>query len=289
MPFKQELIQIGIGFLDTGKYEKAIEYFTKSIETDPNYSEAYEYRGIAQYKILKIPEALTDLNKAVKINPQNHNAWFNKGEIHFFRKEFIEAEACYLKANETYTGSFFYLSGLAEVSLKLKKYQPALNYCNEILKDAPADAIALTFRISAYAGLKNYNNAIKDCLKLLDLDKKTSTRYNNLGFYYSKIGELRKAENNLNVALQLNPTHPYALDNLGYVYYLQDKLEPALNQINKSLEIDPSNSYGYKNRALVYLKQNKLTEAQEDLHKAKALGYSEEYDDEVENLIHTYF
>ncbi len=283
-----ELIELGTGFLDTFKYEKAIEYFSRAILLDPHLAEPYEYRGIAFYKILKIPEALQDLGKAVELDPVNHQAWYNKGEIHFYRKEFNLAEAAYLKANEIYGGSFFYLSALAETKLKLKQYQQAADYCDQVLENDPADSIALSFRASALSGLKNYAAAIKDNLKLVDLGKRNATLYNNIGFYYSKLGELRKAENNLLVALQINATHPYALNNLGHVYHLQNNPEEALKKINQSIEIDPSNSYAYKNRALVYIQQGKPVEAQADLKKARALGYADDYDDEVDIFLRTY-
>jgi len=220
MQSADEFIEIGSGLLDTGKYEKAIDFFSKAIEAGSVSSRAYEYRGISYYKIYKIIEALQDFEKAVESDRLNHNAWYNKGEIHFQRKEFTKAEEAFLQANEIYPGSFVYLSALAELNLKRKIYVQAINYCDAIINESPSDSIALQLRAFSYAGLKNFNAAIKDLVKIIVPGKSSAGDYNNLGYYYSNTGELRKAENNLRIALELNSSHPYALNNLGYVCFI---------------------------------------------------------------------
>lgn len=248
-----ELLKIGIGLLDTNKYKKAIEFFSQVIEINPANAESYEYRAIASFKIYDVESALADIQKALELDPENHNAWFTKGEIFRYKKEYEQAEFCYIQADKIYPDSFVYLTGLMQAASPQKKYSEAIGYCNQILKESPLDDIALHYRGHAYAKQKNYAAAIKDFLKLIEIGKQTATNYNNLGFWYSKIGEVRKAYNNLSIALQLNATHPYALDNMGYVHYLKGDYDKAILCINQSLEIDPSNSYGYKNRALIYI------------------------------------
>jgi tetratricopeptide (TPR) repeat protein len=285
MQTEEELIKFGVGSLDTNKFIKAIEYFTQAIELNSKNSETFELRGIAWFKIFNIEQALHDTIKAIELDIINHRAWFNKGEILKYKKEFIEAEFCYIQADKLYPDSNFYLTGLIQTSKALKKYQQSIEFCNRILNERPSDAISLYYRGMSYAGLLNYPYAIKDFLKLIEIGKKTATNYNNLGYWYSKIGELKKARNNLSVALQLNPTHPYALNNMGFVMYLEGNFQKALELITRAIEIDASNSYSYKNRALVYLKINKRELALHDLNISKSLGYKEDYDSEVEDLL----
>ena len=46
-----------------------------------------------------------------------------------------------------------------------------------------------------------------------------------------------------------------------------------------------TNSYAYRNRGLLYIKQHKPEEACADSHKALSLGFTENYGDEVEELV----
>lgn len=285
MQNETELIEIGIGLLETHKYKKSIEIFTQAIQINPINSEIFELRGIANFKLFAIDEALSDTSKAIEIDVENHRAWYNKGEILKYKAEYEEAEYCYRQADKIYPQSLFYLTGLIETTLAQKKYAETISFCTQILNDLPADIIALTKRGFAYSQQLNYQAGINDYLKLVELGKRNATIYTNLGFWYGKLGLLKKASNNLSVALQINPTHPYALNNLGYVNYLEGNNKKALELINKSLEIDPSNSYAYKNRALVSLKNGQKETALIDLNKAKSLGYTEDYDNEVAELL----
>jgi tetratricopeptide (TPR) repeat protein len=285
MQSEEELLKIGVGLLETFKYKKAIEFFTQVIEINPANPDSYEYRGIARFKIYDVDAALNDLDKAVELKPENHQAWYTKGEILRYKKEYALAEYCHLQADGIYPDSFVYLTGLIQTASAQKKYAETIGYCNQILKESPADDLALSYRGLAYARQKNYAPAIKDFLKLIEIGKCTAGNYNNLGFWYSKTGDIKKAYNNLSIALQINPTHPYALDNMGHVHYLKGDFEKALLCIDQSLDIDPSNSYGYKNRALIYLKTGKTDLAVADLQKARLLGYAEDYDSEVEELL----
>lgn len=285
MQTEEELIKFGVGFLDTNKFIKAIEYFTQAIELNSKNSGTFELRGIAWFQIFNIEQALNDTSKAIELDIKNHRAWFNKGEILKYKKEYTEAEFCFSQADKLYPDSNFYLTGLIQTSKALKKYHQTIEFCNRILKERPSDAISLSYRGKSYAALLNYPSAIKDFLKLIEIGKKTATNYNNLGFWYSKIGELKKARNNLSVSLQLNPTHPYALNNMGFVMYLEGNFQKSLELITRAIEIDASNSYSYKNRALVYLKIDKRELALHDLKISKSLGYKEDYDNEVEDLL----
>src|SRR5882724_10793857 len=164
MNSEKELFGIASGLLDTFKYQKAIEFFTKVLEINPANAEALNLRGLANFKLYNAEQALTDFSRATELDPQNHNAWYNKGEILRFKKDPKGAEYCYRQADMIYPDSFNYTTGLIRVSFTLKRYKDAIGYCNRILKEAPADDIALYYRGISYGKLKMFNDAIKDFL-----------------------------------------------------------------------------------------------------------------------------
>jgi len=284
-----ELMNIATGFLDTNKYKEAIEFFTKVIDINPANSQAFELRGVAWYNLNDPERALQDSDLAIQVDNENHPAWYNKGLLLMHKELYTDAEFCFKEADKLYPDSLSYITGIIQTTFRQKKYEASIHYCNQILKEYPADKIALKYRALNYAAQLKYMPAIKDYLKLIEVGKPTAGKYNNLGFWYSKVGDLKKAHNNLSVSLQLNPTHPYALDNMGYVKHLMGDHTKALELINQSLEIDPSNSYGYKNRALVYLKLGKREEALKDLQMARTLFYTKMYDTEVDDLLQKEF
>lgn len=75
----EDTLKLARSFNDSGlsyarnekNYTKAIFYFSKAIETKPNYDVAFSNRGNA-YRLLKeYDKALTDINKAIQISPKD--------------------------------------------------------------------------------------------------------------------------------------------------------------------------------------------------------------------------
>lgn len=60
---------VGVLFLNQGKTDDAIAYFTKAIAADPKYVDGYFQRGLAYFGQQKIAEAKADLAKVVELAP----------------------------------------------------------------------------------------------------------------------------------------------------------------------------------------------------------------------------
>ncbi|MCA8924089.1 MAG: tetratricopeptide repeat protein, partial [Planctomycetes bacterium] len=59
--------------------ETAIRYFTLAIELDPRSATAIVYRGVAQLKVGRLGEGLTDLERGLELDPGNALARLNRG------------------------------------------------------------------------------------------------------------------------------------------------------------------------------------------------------------------
>ena len=59
----------------------AIKYFSKAIELDPNYAEAYLARARAKSSIQDMVGAMIDLNKAISLEPNNSDAITERGNV----------------------------------------------------------------------------------------------------------------------------------------------------------------------------------------------------------------
>jgi len=83
-----------------GEYQQALVEFDKAITIDPNYSLAWNNKGLTFQKLERYEESLNSYNKAVELNPQDVNTWNNRGMTLYFMGQYQEALASFEKALE---------------------------------------------------------------------------------------------------------------------------------------------------------------------------------------------
>jgi len=74
-----ELVDIGYRFMDSGRYQDALNAFDKAIEIDPNNANAWSGKGFALKNLERFQEALDAFDKATELDPDLLNAWLHKG------------------------------------------------------------------------------------------------------------------------------------------------------------------------------------------------------------------
>ncbi len=133
-------------------------------------------------------------------------------------------------------------------SLWMKGYQAQMNqqvdkairYYRDSLKLFPT-AEAHTFLGWAYSFQGEYQEAIEECLKAIDLDPSFGNPFNDIGAYFIEQGKWEEAIPWLEKATQApryEPRH-YPHFNLGRVYLHLKKDDLAMEHLNKALELSP--------------------------------------------------
>lgn len=83
--------ELGSSYRNLDAYDEAIKYYSKAIELKPDYSQAYDGRGICYDDGLNdFEKALSDYSKAIELNPKSGTYFFNRGALLFdnnLRKE----------------------------------------------------------------------------------------------------------------------------------------------------------------------------------------------------------
>ena len=87
----------------------------------------------------------------------------------------------------------------------------------------------------------DFDSAIKEYSKVVELRPDSSEAYNNLGVALKRKGELGKAAESFNKALQLRPDYSAALSNRGWVFAEQNKWREARRDFEQALNVNPGN------------------------------------------------
>lgn len=92
------------------------------------------------------------------------------------------------------------------------------------------------------------------------------------GMSYERVGDMKRAEDDLEAALEFRPDHPYLLNYLGYSWADQGKkLDKAVELLTKAATLKPDDGYIADSLGWVYFKTGEFGKAVEELEKAVEL------------------
>ena len=95
----------GTNLFNVGKFNEAIIYYNKAIELNPQEAETYYDRGNAKAELKDYTGALQDYSKAIELDPQDAGAYCNRGIVKAELKDYskaIELDPLELIAKEPY-------------------------------------------------------------------------------------------------------------------------------------------------------------------------------------------
>ncbi len=133
------------------------------------------------------------------------------------------------------------------------------------------DSRAYNKRGLAYVSTRNYEQAMVDYAKAIELDPEYAEAYNNRSTAHLLMDNYGQAVADCDRAIHLAPDFVSAYVNRGIAYTGLRAYEQALTDYGKALELTPQNVYAYYNRGNTYLWMGKYKEAVKDYNQTIAL------------------
>ncbi len=222
----ERLYSQGLAQLSRDDYARAVPYFERAVEADPNYAEAWYQAGFCYGVLGRHAEALRASRMAAKLRPEWAASFVNIGASSYALGQYKEALDAYRQA------------------VRLDENNPDTQYSLGLVfgKMARPDEEVLAYRravaikpdhVGAMEKLgitlfkqKRFADAaiVFDQLKIYKPDAKT---YNSLGESYLETGKIDESIEALNNALGYNPDFEKARYNLGRAYLKQGNKDLA--------------------------------------------------------------
>jgi len=290
----QQYLHQGDAYLEQQRWDEAIAEYSKAIELNPEFADAYAQRALAvlleqEYDLtmdcLVNKAAICDAEKALALNPdigldrRLARAYAFQGDCYYQDREYDEAATSYAKAMELDPNiscpapSTVYIDQI-EQDLHDQQYDRAIMYIGKALAFKPEDTEYYYHKLAeAYhsRGMENFycpepDDAIADLSNAIELDPANAEHYSGRAFIYSMLAD-------------------YYWDKADYYWYQNenqlyeesltkfiDSNNKAIADFTKAVELAPECAEFYFSRGQCYAGNGDYASAITDFTKAIELG-----------------
>lgn len=241
--------QRGYTYYMQKNYRFALPDIRKAVELDSNNNDFWLGKGAVEEALGRIEESKASYSKAVKLNPNNALAFFNRANLYFdegdmdmacldysncitalgkvrFPREDMLNEASMMLADHCDTSSPSYYYQRAMVAMDLNNPEKAIEISKYGLNRWPNHPLINSFLGNAYMVLGKYPEAIEAYQNALKKSDETPSDVRN-----SKT----LAANGVNPDVYMRQLYSSVYDGLSKCYLSLNRYEEALENVNKAI------------------------------------------------------
>ena len=159
-----------------GEYEKAVKTYDRAIALDPDFADAYYNRGVAKIRLKEFREAIEDFDKAITLKPDDIFCYFNRGVAKDQLKEFREAIEDFDKAIDLDTEYPYSYVNRGIAKAKSGQHEEAVEDFDKAITLKPDDAEFYSNRGKSNKELGNTKQSEEDFAKAEKLRRKTISK-----------------------------------------------------------------------------------------------------------------
>ena len=262
-----------------GALESSLTDFNTAIKLDPKKDDAYTLRGIIFGLRDQYTGALEDLSRAIELNALEFFPYVMRG---FLYKQMGEPDRAKSDLNQALQlagqslnepvsrfvrGYIFFISD--EYDRAVEEFDQVAKSQSELLPQV------LLLRALTNGVKKNYDNAISDLSKAIDLQPDHALLYALRASVYEEKDDYDKAIADYSRASKLEPGNVDFLIARGGAYKFKGDASSALADYDRVINLAPQHAPAYSARAALYMKRGDHVKAEPDFNKAVALSPDE--------------
>jgi len=162
-------------------------------------------------------------------------------------------------------------------------FDKAIDDCEKALELDSTHIDAYFYTGKANSHKNQYDDAIASFRKALDLKKNHAKSWNHMGLVYTKKKEYDLAIESYKEAIEVEPLYTEAIYNMANAYKLKKHLNEAIDIYKKVTEIEPDHAMAWLFMADCYFEKNEYYSAIQKLEKAASINtnLAEEFNHDI--------
>jgi Flp pilus assembly protein TadD len=200
----------------TGIYQNQEVLWRDTLAKNPDCWLAHNNLGIWLYHEGHIADAIEHYHKAIQIEPNWCDTWYNLGAALDAQGRSDEAIADYHRAIQLNPDYAYALNNLGNALAARGQWDEAIESYHRAVRSDPNFSWALSNLGVALAARGKFEEAIQAYHRAIQINPERASTYMNLGITLGQLGRTREAVAQYQQALKLDPDLPTALNNLAW-------------------------------------------------------------------------
>ncbi|WP_413166934.1 tetratricopeptide repeat protein [Capilliphycus salinus ALCB114379] len=252
-----DYLKQGEALANENRYGEALNCFEKAVKLNSNLEEAWYNQGNILVRLSRYTEALKAYEQVVKIHPDKYEAWYNRGNVLVKLKRYSEALESYDRALAIQPNDDEAWHNRGVLLRKFKRYNEALFSYDKALAIQENKYETWHNRGNVLGKLKRYEEAINSYDRAITIDAGKREVWLNRAVALCKLKRYDQALASFEQAIGLDPTSPELWNMRGSLLQQLGEYSEAIASFETAISHQPNcyEAWLGKGTVLVQLKQ----------------------------------
>lgn len=254
-----------------GRYQEALISFEKAILMNADIDEAWYNRGNVLVKVQRLEEAIACYDQAIGLNREYYEAWYNRGNVLMRLQRYEEAAAAYDQAIALKPEEYGPWHNRAAAMGRLQRYQDAIASYEKALSIKSDDPEVWHSRAAMLGKLQRYAEAVASYDQALTIRADRYETWYNRGNMLWRLQRYSDAIASYDKAIAINPDKYEVWYNRGAVLGKLQQYEEAIASYDRAIAIQPNDHEIWHNRGVAFGRLSEYVEAIASYEQAIAI------------------
>lgn len=266
------LLILGMVRAQSGDLREGLSFIDRSLGLAPDVPLGHCFRGWVLTQARRPAEALVAYRRAVELQPDHVEAWFNSAHLLFAAGRLEEALAAFDAVLRIEPGLVDARCARAVVLSKLNRLDQALTTLNDVVAANPGFTPGLNLRSDLFSELGRSGEALADAERSLALDPNQAPAHVSRATALIALHRPDEAEGAVARALQLQPNLAAALMLRGTLHRQAGRFAAALVDGDRSIALAPGDAMAHVSRGAMLMALGRNEDALGALNRAAELA-----------------
>ena len=272
IPAVIEFLNQGKTLIELHHYEEALTILEKAIQIQPNNPEVLVARGEAKSKLQKYEEALQSFEEALKFKRDNSQAWYGRGIVLTDLNRYEEALTSLNNAVKIQPDYHQAWCKMAILLSQLEQETAAIYSLDQAIKIKPDYAETWYVRGVVLNKFYHHKEALEALEKTVELQPAKVEAWIERGLTLAKLKQYEKALDSFYNALIIKPNSPEVWAERGEVLGKLKRYEEALACLEKAIEIKANYAEAWYKKGIILEVLKKYALAIDSFDKAAQIN-----------------